>query len=229
MMDGIIIVDKPKGITSHDVVDYVRKKLKVRKVGHAGTLDPIASGLLIILVGSATKLFSKFLELDKVYEATLTLGTKTHTGDIEGRIIQTKPFSSVSRDNLLEIFRRFLGKQMQIPHPFSARHYKGERLYFLSRKGINFSVPAHLIEIKELKLLEFSPPLIKFYLRCSSGTYVRKLAEDIAESLGTVGFISEIKRVQIGPFKLKEANKLEDINQNKIIPLSKLNECFQNY
>lgn len=219
MRDGVLIVNKPSGMTSHDVVDFVRKSLKVRRIGHSGTLDPIATGVLLILVGKATKLFNRFLGFDKEYVATLTLGARTNSGDISGRVIETKDYKEVTKEKINEAFTRFTGRVFQVPPMFSALKHKGKRLYFLARRGIEIERPARTIIVKELKLLDFNLPQIKFYLKCSRGTYVRKIAEDIAYSLGTLGCISWIERQAIGPFNIKEAISLDEIDQKYIKPI----------
>ena len=217
MKDGILVVNKPKGITSHDVVDFVRKKLNIRCVGHSGTLDPIATGVLVVLVGRSTKLFNQLLKFDKEYEATLTLGSRTATGDITGNIIETKDFKGISEEKVREIFVKFQGESLQVPPMFSAIKYKGKRLYYFAQRGIEVERLPRPIIVKELKLLDFNLPDIKFYLKCSKGTYVRKIAEDIACNLGTVGYVSQIERQAIGPFKIQEAILLEDIDQSLIL------------
>jgi tRNA pseudouridine55 synthase len=216
MKDGILVVDKPKGITSHDVVDFVRKRLKIRRVGHSGTLDPIATGVLLILIGRATKLFSHFLGFDKEYVATLTLGSKTTTGDITGRIIETKDFKQISEVEVNAVFMQFQGERLQVPPMFSALKYKGKRLYLLAQRGIEIERTGRPIVVKELKLLDFNLPDIKFYLRCSKGTYVRTIAEDIAYTLGSLGHISQIERQAIGPFKIQGAISLDKIDESHI-------------
>jgi len=215
--EGILIVNKPKGMTSHDVVDYVRKKLKIKRVGHTGTLDPLATGVLIILIGKYTKLFSQFLKYDKAYEATLVLGIKTDTGDITGKVIETRPVGEINIEKIKKVFLNYLGVYLQVPHQISALKYKGERLYKLSRKGKKISLQPRKINIYELRLLDFNPPKIKFYVRCSSGTYIRRLAEEIAQDLGTVGCILEIERKSVGPFRIEEAFLLSQIQESHII------------
>lgn len=220
MRDGILIVNKPGGMTSHDVVDFVRRKLKIRRVGHAGTLDPIAKGVLLILVGRCTKLFSHFSSLDKTYSATLTLGQRTSSGDREGKVIQTQDYTHITEERIKDVLRSYVGKVYQVPPMFSAIKHKGKRLYSLARLGIEVVRQARPVEIRELRLLEFSPPRVKFYLRCSKGTYVRQLAEDIARDLDCVGHISEITRENIGPFDISNTIPLSEINENSIRPYS---------
>ena len=215
-MNGFIIVDKPSGLTSHDVVNFVRKKLGIRKVGHAGTLDPIATGVLVILVGKATKLFLRFEGFDKEYEATLTLGKTTSSGDAQGKIIKESPYGHISREQVEEIFLQFMGETEQVPPMVSAIKYQGRRLYKLARKGLDVPRKARKIKIHESKISEFELPNINFYVRCSKGTYIRKLGEDIGNRLGVGAYISRIRRVGLGPFNIKEAIRIEDIDESHI-------------
>jgi tRNA pseudouridine55 synthase len=215
-MEGIIVVDKPCGFTSHDVVAVVRRKLKVRRVGHAGTLDPLATGVLVILVGRATRLFEKFVVFDKAYQATLRLGTKTHTADIQGEVISEKPYAGVTRQAVEEAFGRFTGSIEQTPPMVSALKYRGERLYKLARKGIRIDRAARKIRIDVLKILDFTLPHVQFYLECSKGTYVRQVADDVGEALGCGACITEIRRTKVGPFVLDGSVKLEDLNENHL-------------
>ena len=182
--EGIILVDKPRDITSHDVVDFVRKKLGIKKVGHAGTLDPLADGLLIILVGSYTKLFPKFVNFDKEYCGMLKLGEVTTTGDSQGEVTVKKDYQGINEDSIRQAFSSFVGDVEQIPPMVSALRVKGRRLYNLARKGIVVERPARKIKIYELKIIKIEVPFVEFYTRCSKGTYIRKLAEDIGEVLG---------------------------------------------
>lgn len=214
MKEGIIVVNKPEGMTSHDVVDFVRGRLKIRRVGHAGTLDPIATGVLLILVGRCTKLFNHFLYFDKEYTATLTLGKRTTTGDRQGKIIETRDYSHITEDDVREVFFSYTGGILQVPPMISALKHRGRRLYSLARQGIEVRRQPRAIMIKELRLLEFNLPHIKFYLKCSKGTYVRQLAEDIARDLNCAGHISQIERQSIGPFNLAGALSLSQIDEN---------------
>jgi len=215
-MEGIIVVDKPCGFTSHDVVAVVRRKLKIRRVGHAGTLDPLATGVLVILVGTATKLFGKFVSFDKAYRATLRLGTKTSTADIQGNVLSEKPFHGVTRAAVEEAFGKFIGSIEQTPPMVSAVKYRGERLYKLARKGVVIDRAARKIRIDVFKILDFELPHVQFYLECSKGTYVRQIAEDVGEALGCGACITEIRRTKVGPFVLDGSVKLEDLNENHL-------------
>ncbi|MDD5669731.1 MAG: tRNA pseudouridine(55) synthase TruB [Candidatus Omnitrophica bacterium] len=218
MKDGILVVNKPKGITSHDVVDYVRRQFHIKQVGHAGTLDPMATGVLIILIGRCTKLFDSFLGLDKEYVATLSLGKRTESGDVEGAVIEEKDFSHVNEDKIRTAAAGFIGKKEQIPPMVSALKFRGKRLYSLARKGKEVQRKPRSIIIKDLKILKLALPDIQFQVTCSRGTYIRTLAEDIAVHLDTVGCVSQIERQAVGPFHIKDAFMLSDITEDKINP-----------
>ncbi|MCX7927466.1 MAG: tRNA pseudouridine(55) synthase TruB [Candidatus Omnitrophica bacterium] len=226
MLNGILVVNKPKGITSHDVVDIVRNKLGMHRIGHAGTLDPEATGVLVVLVGNATKLFDKFLSFEKEYLATLTLGIKTSSGDAAGQILEKKSWQHITRQMVEEVIPKYIGEIFQIPPMVSAIKYKGQRLYKLARKGKDVQRAARRVLVKELRLLEFSPPNLGLYIKCSRGTYVRKLAEDIAQDLGTVGFVSHIQRTKVGPFSLESAVNVNDIDTSKVKPLNTIDQLL---
>lgn len=212
--EGIMLVNKPQGITSHDVVDIVREKLKMKKIGHAGTLDPLAQGLLVILAGKSTKLFSKFVTFDKEYTGILKLGEVTTTGDSQGQVIKQVDCGYVTKEMLEEVFSAFKGQIEQIPPMVSALRVGGKRLYRLARKGIVVERKPRIIQIYSLELLRVDLPFVEFYVHCSKGTYVRKLAEDIGDKIGCGGHMTKINRLSIGPFKLDEAVNLEDINES---------------
>ncbi|MFH1398364.1 MAG: tRNA pseudouridine(55) synthase TruB [Candidatus Omnitrophota bacterium] len=216
--DGILVINKPKGVTSHDVVDFVRKKLKIKQVGHSGTLDPIATGVLVILIGKCTKLFNHFMILDKEYSATLTLGARTTSGDIQGEVVEKKEFSHVTEENVSKTMVTFIGENMQVPPMVSALKHKGKRLYELARKGKEVERAPRKVQIKELSLLKFSLPDIQFKVKCSKGTYVRQLAEDIAAKLGCVGFVSQIERLSIGRFNIKDSLSLSQVEESQVQP-----------
>jgi len=215
-LKGLILVNKPSGITSHDVVDFVRKRLGIKRVGHAGTLDPLAEGLLIILIGKYTKFFSKFACFDKEYLGVLKLGEITATGDSQGKILKKLSFSKLDDHKVRDVFSSFIGEIEQVPPMISAIRVKGKRLYKLARKGIVIARKPRKIKIYKLDILNIDMPLVEFYVRCSKGTYIRKLAEDIGGKLGCGAHIVKIKRLACGPFKLIEAINLENINENHI-------------
>ena len=215
-MEGIIVVNKPGGITSHDVVARVRKKFKMKRVGHAGTLDPLATGVLVVLLGKATKLFPKFVTFDKAYRATLILGTATTSADVEGDVIEKKPYDHIERKQVEDVFENFIGEIEQVPPMVSAVKVAGRKLYQLARKGIEIERKARQIRIDCLTIEEFNLPEVKFYLECSKGTYVRQLAEDAGKALGCGACISQIQRTKVGTFSIDEAVNIEDLNESHI-------------
>jgi tRNA pseudouridine55 synthase len=212
MTEGIAIIDKPSGMTSHDVVARVRRILRFKRIGHAGTLDPLATGVLVILVGKSTKLFDKFVTFDKAYTATMQLGLKTASADINGAVLATKPFEHVSQVMVEDAFRNFTGAIDQIPPMVSAVKHKGERLYRLARKGISVERAPRRVRVDRLEITNFQSPFVAFLLACSKGTYVRQIAEDVGEFLGCGACITQIRRTQVGPFAIEQAVKLEEFH-----------------
>lgn len=214
-MNGIEIVDKPLGKTSFDMVSKIRKKYNIKKVGHIGTLDPMATGVLVILVGEATKLSDYLVEHDKEYIATIYLGEKTDTGDSEGKVIEKKEVTdNISKEKVENVLNSFLGKSNQIPPMYSAIKVNGKKLYELARKGEEVKRLPREIEITEINLISINNNTINFRVVCSKGTYIRTLCEDIAEKLGTVGYMKSLRRTRIGNFKIEDAGKfilLEEI------------------
>ncbi|MFH1594541.1 MAG: tRNA pseudouridine(55) synthase TruB [Candidatus Omnitrophota bacterium] len=204
---GIVLIDKPHGLTSHDVVDLIRRKLKIRKVGHAGTLDPMATGLLIILLGRYTKKSDTFLNYDKEYVARMMLGVSTDTGDKEGRTIRESDISSYREriDDMEEVFASFKGSIQQIPPMYSAKKLKGKKLYELARKGIVVERQPRTVQIKDIVMIEDALPHVTFRVRCSKGTYIRQLAHDIGEKVGCGAHLVSLKRTEIGPYGLDAA------------------------
>ena len=215
-MEGVIVVNKPPGITSHDVVGFIRRKFKMRRVGHAGTLDPLATGVLVMLLGKSTKLFDRFVAFDKSYRATLRLGIKTSTADIMGHVIEEKPFSGITRSRVEEVFRGFVGDIEQKPPMVSAVKHQGQRLYKIAREGKSVERTARKVRVDEVRLLSFALPEVEFFMACSKGTYVRQLAEDVGEVLGCGACISQIERTKVGPFDIKDAVKLEDLHEGHV-------------
>lgn len=213
---GILLIDKPEGITSHDVVDIVRRKINLQHIGHAGTLDPIATGLLIILVDRATKHFSRFANFDKEYIAILRLGAQTDSGDAQGKIIATSDYQQVTEERVSAVLKALEGKIENIPPMVSAIKHKGRPLYVLARKGITVQRKARVVNIYQLKRLRFSLPDIEFQIKCSKGTYIRSLGEEIARRLNSVGHITWIRRTAIGPYSVSDAKKIDSFDEDDI-------------
>lgn len=216
-MDGIIVINKEKGYTSHDVVAKLKKKLNISKVGHTGTLDPNATGVLPILIGKGTK-FSKYLiNHDKNYEVELELGTKTETADIEGKIVEEKDVDEeYVKRNLLQVLKSFEGKQEQHPPIYSAIKKNGKKLYEYARAGEKVEIEARQIEIYTIELLEYEEKNVRFTVSCSKGTYIRSLCEDIANKLNTVGYMKNLKRLQVGNFNIENAICIDNLNLENI-------------
>ena len=217
-MDGIILINKEKGCTSHDVVNKV-KHIFNEKVGHTGTLDPNATGLLPILVGKGTKLSAYLINHDKEYEVTLKLGIKTDTADSEGKVIneQNVDNSMMQSEKIVKVLDSFIGKQMQTPPIYSAIKINGKKLYEYARKNIEVEIEPRQIEIFSIQLDEINEDekIICFTVKCSKGTYIRSLCEDIAERLGTIGYMKELNRVKVGIFDIKNGIKIEELENNK--------------
>lgn len=222
MLDGILIIDKPAGITSHDVVAKVRKALKTKKVGHTGTLDPLATGVLVVCVEKATKLVNYLTCDEKTYEVEMKFGIKTDTGDITGKIIDEDPNYDIDISIIKNIINKFIGKQKQIPPMYSAIKINGKKLYELAREGIEIEREAREIEIFDIRNIEWKNEILKYTVHCSKGTYIRSLCEDIAKRLGTIGTMTNLRRIQSGEFQIKDAIKIEDISEEKIISMEKL-------
>jgi len=209
--DGIVLIDKPEGMTSHDVVSFIRKRFGFKKVGHAGTLDPMATGLLIILLEGFTKESIRFSNYDKEYEATLKLGVTTDTADRKGRVTETENIQSGQRDPHLinEVFKRFEGEISQVPPMYSAKKINGKKLYELARKGKTLKREPRKVIIKDIKVLDISLPLVTFYVKCSKGTYIRQLAHDIGKQIGCGAHLVLLRRTKIGPFSVSNALELK--------------------
>ncbi|MDE2231508.1 MAG: tRNA pseudouridine(55) synthase TruB [Candidatus Omnitrophica bacterium] len=215
-LQGIALVNKPKGLTSHDVVGFVRRTFKMRRVGHAGTLDPMATGVLVILLGASTKLFDEFSAFDKSYRATLKLGLKTTTADITGQPLLERPYDGITEETVRRTFLQFTGDIEQKPPMVSAVKHQGERLYRIARQGKTVAREARRVRIDELRILKCRLPDVEFFMSCSKGTYVRQLAEDVGEVLGCGACISQIERTKVGPFDIKDSVTLENLNENHI-------------
>ena len=214
-MDGIILINKEIGYTSQDVVSKVKKILNIKKAGHTGTLDPMAEGVLPILIGNYTKLSKYLIEHDKKYIATIKLGQKRDTGDSEGKVIEEREVKALSEDEINSVLKSFIGKTLQKPPMYSAIKINGKKLYEYAREGIEIDVPSREIEIYEIKLLDFSLDEIAFEVKCSKGTYIRTLCEDISQKLNMVGYMKRLKRVEVDKFRIEDAITLEEVDCNK--------------
>ena len=216
-MDGIIIINKPKNCTSHDIVRKAKKILN-EKVGHTGTLDPNATGVLPLLVGKGTQISKYLINHDKTYAAVLQLGQKTDTADVEGKIIEEKDVqpSSLEKENVEKVLKQLIGKQEQIPPIYSAIKLNGKKLYEYARKGEEIKVEPRIIEIYNLELLniDIQNNTIEFRVECSKGTYIRTLCENIADKLQNVGYMKELKRTRVGEFKIEDAVSLEQLEND---------------
>ena len=217
-MNGILIINKEKGCTSHDIV-YKVKKIFNEKVGHTGTLDPLAEGVLPILIGKGTLCSKYLINHDKKYIVNLALGQKTETADLEGKIIEEKniPDKSLTQSKIEKVLKSFIGKQQQMPPIYSAIKVNGKKLYEYARKGQNVEIKPREIEIYDIKLMNIDAQKkqIQFEVFCGKGTYIRSLCEDIAEKLETVGYMENLKRIQVGDFKIEESSKIQELEENK--------------
>lgn len=216
-MDGILIVDKKEGMTSFDVVRDTRKKYNEKKVGHIGTLDPLASGVLPVLIGKATKLSDYLMNHDKEYVAKIKLGKSTETGDREGNVIETEAVpNNLNEKNIQNVLNEFLGQTFQIPPMYSALKVNGKKLYEIARSGQNVERQPRKISISEIKIIKYdtSNKEIEYKVTCSKGTYIRVLSEDIAKKLNTCGYMSYLRRTRVGDFKISDSGKF--------IPLEKI-------
>lgn len=211
---GLILVNKPVGITSFKLVHIIRKKLNVKKAGHCGTLDPLASGLMIVLAGKYTKLQDKFMKQDKVYHATIRLGLKTDSGDLDGKIISQSDFSHVTKELIGQVCKSFIGKIKQIPPMYSALKVNGQKLYELARKGITVDRKPREITIYSIDLTDYQKDNFSIRVKCSSGTYIRTLAEDIGKKLNADTVLINLIREEIGNYKLSDALNIDDIKEN---------------
>ncbi len=216
-MDGILVVNKPSGITSHDVVDFIRRKFNIKRVGHAGTLDPLATGVLVMLLGNATKLSNTFINDDKEYIAKLYFGKSTDTQDSQGKVLEEKNIEPLDIENIRKALENFKGEIKQIPPMVSAIKHKGKKLYELARSGKTVVREPRKIRISEIEILDFKFPEITFKVKCSKGTYVRTLCEDIGRSLGVPSHMSGLVRSASGDFLLENSKNMEDVNEKDII------------
>jgi tRNA pseudouridine55 synthase len=215
VVSGVLVIDKPIGLTSHDVVQIIRRGTGIRRAGHTGTLDPRASGVLVVLIGPAVRLSEYVSASDKRYQATIRLGSSTDTYDAEGTVTSRSPVDHVTEDTFFEILQTFVGEIEQVPPPYSAVKVKGKKAYEMARNGEEVELEPRKIEVYSLDILEWAPPEVVIDVYCSSGTYVRSLANDLGKSLGTGAYLIGLRRTKSGRFTLRDA-----------VPLRKLKEAF---
>jgi tRNA pseudouridine55 synthase len=228
-LDGAILVDKPAGPTSHDVVDAIRRQFGIKKVGHCGTLDPNATGLLIIVLGRGTKLSERLMGDDKVYEGTVKFGEATDSHDADGELTGSLPVMPMTLEQLNEEAATFIGDQMQVPPMVSAIKKNGVPLYKLARQGLEVEREPRLIHIYNFRFTEYAEPLGKFRVACTKGTYIRSLAHDLGQKLGCGAHLTALRRCTSGKFEVADALPLKALLQlndlqleKKVIPYLKL-------
>jgi tRNA pseudouridine55 synthase len=228
-LDGAILIDKPAGPTSHDVVDEIRREFGIKKVGHCGTLDPNATGLLIIVLGRGTKLSEKLMGDDKVYEGAIKFGATTDSYDADGEVKETKPVPALSLEQLNALASEFIGDQMQMPPMVSAIKKNGVPLYKLARKGVEVEREPRLIHIYNFRFTNYAEPLGDFRLACTKGTYVRSIAHDLGQKIGCGAHLSTLRRSASGKFDVADATPLDTVLrmssselEKKVIPFLKL-------
>ncbi len=216
-MDGIIIINKPQNYTSHDIV-YKVKKILNKKVGHTGTLDPMATGVLPLLIGKGTLCSKYLIEHDKIYKVTLQLGKKTDTADEEGNIIEERKVEKdiLKKENVLKAIKQCEGEQIQTPPIYSAIKVKGKKLYEYARQGKEVEIPKRKINIYKIELLNINEEnlQIEFSVHCSKGTYIRSLCEDLAEKLGNIGYMAKLERTRVGQFDIKNSITIEELEKD---------------
>jgi tRNA pseudouridine55 synthase len=232
--DGILLVDKPAGPTSHDVVYKIRRHFNLKKVGHGGTLDPAATGLLVILLGRGTRVSNRFMTSDKTYEGTITLGVTTDSQDAEGVVLKEADASGITRAQLEDAISKFKGDMFQTPPMVSAIKMAGVPLYKLARKGEEIERKPRFIHLYEFRLLDYTPPCGTFVLRCSKGTYVRTLCHDIGEALGVGAHLSQLRRTESAGYNVSHAVTMDQLLSmqqvdllNVVLPLHTLGGVIQ--
>lgn len=215
VVSGVFVIDKPVGLTSHDVVQIIRRGTGIRRAGHTGTLDPRASGVLVVLIGPAVRLSEYVSASDKRYQATIRLGSSTDTYDAEGRVTNSAPVGNISEGQFEETLDKFVGEIEQVPPPYSAIKVQGRKAYEMAREGEDVSLEPRMIKVYSLELLEWAPPEAVIDVFCSSGTYVRSLANDLGNTLGCGAHLVGLRRTKSGRFTLRDA-----------VPLRRLQESF---
>lgn len=223
-VEGLLLIDKPAGMTSHDVVDEIRRRFRMRRVGHGGTLDPAATGLLILLLGRATRHARVLLGADKTYVGTLLLGQSTDTQDAEGKVMKTREVGPLTREQIEQVCARFRGSIEQEVPAYSAVRIQGRRFYDLARAGQPVPRRVRKVTVHELRVTGIRLPEVDLEVTCSSGTYVRTLCADIGEALGCGGHLKRLSRTQVGPFRLADAVRLEGARPEHVISADRLME-----
>lgn len=224
-LDGLLLVDKPSGPTSHDVVAQIRRRFRIPKVGHGGTLDPMATGLLVILLGKGTKISDRVMGHDKTYEGTFRLGIETDSQDADGQVVAEKDASAITAAQVAAQMQARLGDQMQLPPMVSAIKIKGVPLYKLARKGETVERQPRFIHVYRFELLDFAPPDVRFRVECTKGTYVRTLAHDVGQALGVGAHLAALRRTKIGQIDVARAHPLAELLEapaldGKVLPLA---------
>jgi len=225
-LDGVLLVDKPTDHTSHDVIARLRGKLKMKRIGHAGTLDPMATGVLVVLVGKATRASQYLMSLDKEYSGTIKLGAVTNTQDAEGEVLETRPVPPLTEAEVRAMAQSFVGDQYQTPPMFSAIKIDGVPLYKLARKGEEIEREPRFVRVSSFEITRFASPEIDFVLRCSKGTYVRTIAHDLGAKLGCGGHLNALRRTATGKFVVAQCLTLDQIQaltlpeiEKRLIPM----------
>lgn len=214
-MNGILNINKPAGITSHDVVSRVRKVAGMKKVGHTGTLDPFATGVLIVCLGKSTKII-RFLKEDKEYIGEIKLGVRTDTYDVDGNIVESCDISGVTSDKIREEAKKFIGEIEQTPPIYSAIKVNGKKMYELARAGQKVDVKKRSVTIYHLEILDIDLPFVTIKVGCSAGTYIRSIANDLGENLGCGGYLNALVRTQVGDFHVENSVDLQELNSDNI-------------
>ncbi len=219
-ISGLLVIDKPKDWTSFDVVAKIRGKLNVKKVGHTGTLDPQATGVLVLCIGKGTKLVQKLTSLDKEYVSEITLGANSTTDDIEGEISPVTDAAEVPLTTIENILEEFRGTFEQMPPQFSAKKINGKKAYELARKGQKAELKPAEVTVHNIELLDYKWPKLKLKIHCGKGFYVRSLARDIGEKLGVGGYLSDLQRTRVGSFSIESAVTIEQADESKMLSLA---------
>jgi len=222
MKDGILLIDKPSGITSRDVINLLCKKLNIRRIGHTGTLDPLATGLMVVCVNKATKLVELLTNHDKSYIAKVKLGVKTDTYDITGNVIEENNNYKINKEELDKVLKSFIGTYNQEVPIYSSIKVKGKRLYEYARNNETVLLPKHLVTIKEIELLDFNKDNFTFKVMVSKGTYIRSLINDISNKTGVCMTMEELRRITVDKFDIKDAKKLDDISYDDLIDIKEI-------